>query len=291
MYAMRTTLMLLFFVSICLGCNGPVPNAPILVVATTYPGASAQVVAENVAVPIEQQINGIEGLFYMESESRDDGGYVARLLFENNSDPDKAIQLVQDRISLAKPMLPNGIEGIEIKLQSKAEENEYPVSLALIDRGNKSRESLQSFSKSVHGRLLTDGAMKKLEVFPGPDVDHIEGQIDSETLAKYGVSIKDVDKILNIIMPNETDLEAVKMLPVRSESGEPVPLGSVVEFKLVNGPSGVYRFDMNNAIRISCLLPEGRTAASAVKRWEELAKEERKKQKRYADFQVLLIFR
>jgi multidrug efflux pump subunit AcrB len=280
-------LSVVFAVALC-GCAGSVPNGPVLVVATKYPGAPAQVVADNVAVPIEQQINGVERLLRMESESRDDGAYVALLTFEPNTDPDKAKVLVLNRIALAVPMLSNEVEGISVKIQSGAVEREKkPVSLALVDRSNNSRESLLSLAKNVIERLSADGAMEKAEVFPGPDVDHIYGKTDPDKQMKYGVSHKDLNETLRKIVPSNKDLEAVKMWPVRSDNGEDIPLGSLGEFKLVNEPSGVFRVDMHPAIRVSGAPPEGKSAESAAKRCEELAKEEIEKQRQYAEIQVL----
>src|SRR5277367_2708051 len=74
---------------------------PVVRVTTAYPGASAQVVADTVASPIEQQINGVEGMIYMESTSAGDGSYTLNVSFEVGTDVDIASVLVQNRVQTA----------------------------------------------------------------------------------------------------------------------------------------------------------------------------------------------
>src|SRR5262245_54583311 len=102
--AMRTFLVGLLIV--VAGCAQAGDHGPVLVVTASYPGANAQTVADTVAAPIEQQINGTELLTRIESESRNDGSYVATLRFKSNADAAMAIVLVENRIALAKPTLP-----------------------------------------------------------------------------------------------------------------------------------------------------------------------------------------
>ena len=78
---------------------------PVIYVQASYPGASAQVVADTVASPIEQEVNGVEGMLYMQSTSSSDGSYGLTITFEVGTDPDMASVLVQNRVNvaLAKP--------------------------------------------------------------------------------------------------------------------------------------------------------------------------------------------
>ena len=71
---------------------------PTVVVATTYPGASAQVVADTVAAPIEQEVNGTEGMLYMSSQSTADGRMSLTVTFRLGTDPDRAQILVQGAV-------------------------------------------------------------------------------------------------------------------------------------------------------------------------------------------------
>lgn len=83
---------------------------PVLSVAASYPGANAQEVAESVATPIEQQINGIEDLVNMRSWSRDDGSYELQVTFKHGTDLNMAQVLLQNRVALAIPALPDAVK-------------------------------------------------------------------------------------------------------------------------------------------------------------------------------------
>ena len=80
----------------------PQITPPQIVVSTTYPGASAQVLVDTVAVPIENQINGVENMLYMSSSSDDNGSYSLTITFDVGTDPDIAQVKVQNR--LQRPM-------------------------------------------------------------------------------------------------------------------------------------------------------------------------------------------
>jgi HAE1 family hydrophobic/amphiphilic exporter-1 len=83
---------------------------PVVQVTTSYPGASAQVVADTVASPIEQQVNGVPGMIYMESTSSSDGSYTLKVTFELGTNIDIASVLVQNRVNIAMPKLPDEVK-------------------------------------------------------------------------------------------------------------------------------------------------------------------------------------
>ncbi|MBN9520794.1 efflux RND transporter permease subunit [bacterium] len=93
---------------------------PQIVVTTQYPGANARTVAETVAAPIEQQVNGVEGMLYMESQCTDDGNMRLTITFRTGTDPDMAQVLVQNRVSIATANLPAEVKqiGVTTKKQS-----------------------------------------------------------------------------------------------------------------------------------------------------------------------------
>lgn len=97
----------------------PQITPPQIVVSTTYPGASAQVLVDTVAVPIENQINGVENMLYMSSSSDDNGSYTLTITFDVGTDPDIAQVKVQNRLSQVMSQLPAVVqqEGIDVKTQ------------------------------------------------------------------------------------------------------------------------------------------------------------------------------
>jgi HAE1 family hydrophobic/amphiphilic exporter-1 len=90
---------------------------PIIRVTTVYPGASAEVVSDTVGAPIEQQVNGVDGMLYMESTSASDGSYTLNVSFEVGTDVDIASVLVQNRVAIALAQLPDEVrrQGVTTK--------------------------------------------------------------------------------------------------------------------------------------------------------------------------------
>jgi len=85
----------------------PEVTPPTIVVNAQFPGANPKVIAETVATPLEERINGVEGMLYMYSQSTTDGRMTLTVTFEIGTDPDLAQQLVQNRVSQALPRLPD----------------------------------------------------------------------------------------------------------------------------------------------------------------------------------------
>lgn len=93
---------------------------PTIQVTATYPGADANTVAETVGVPIEQQVNGVEGMLYMSSTSGSDGSYNLTITFEVGTDVDMATVKVQNRVALAEPTLPTSVKEQGVSVMSRS---------------------------------------------------------------------------------------------------------------------------------------------------------------------------
>ena len=93
---------------------------PTVQVSAVYPGASAETVAETVGVPIEAQVNGVEGMMYMSSTSSSDGSYNLTITFEVGTDIDMATVMVQNRVAIAQGSLPEAViqQGVTTQKQS-----------------------------------------------------------------------------------------------------------------------------------------------------------------------------
>jgi multidrug efflux pump len=87
---------------------------PSVVVTANYPGANPKVIAETVATPLEEQINGVEGMLYMQSQATTDGRMTLTVTFKLGTNPDLAQQLVQNRVQQAEPRLPEEVRRLGI---------------------------------------------------------------------------------------------------------------------------------------------------------------------------------
>ncbi len=98
----------------------PEITPPTVEVSAVYAGANSQVVADTVAAPIEQQVNGVEGMMYMSSQCTNDGAYTLNVTFRSGTDLNLAQVLVQNRVALAQPVLPELVRrrGVTVKKKS-----------------------------------------------------------------------------------------------------------------------------------------------------------------------------
>jgi HAE1 family hydrophobic/amphiphilic exporter-1 len=98
----------------------PEITPPTVQVTTTYPGANAQVVADTVAAPIEQQVNGVEKMLYMSSTSSVDGSYALVVTFDIGTNLDIAQVQVQNRVATATPLLPAEVQQLGVTIQKQS---------------------------------------------------------------------------------------------------------------------------------------------------------------------------
>src|SRR6516165_3246993 len=88
-------------------------------ISISYPGANAQVVADTVAAPIEQQVNGVPGMLYMTAQMGNDGSYTLTVTFDIGTDINTALVMVQNRVQLAMPQLPPSVQNQGITIRKK----------------------------------------------------------------------------------------------------------------------------------------------------------------------------
>lgn len=93
---------------------------PTVMVIANYPGASASTVAQAIGVPVEQQVNGVEGMLYMSSTSGDDGSYMLTVTFANGTDVDQAAIDIQNKVSQVQAQLPEAViqQGLTVSKRS-----------------------------------------------------------------------------------------------------------------------------------------------------------------------------
>lgn len=93
---------------------------PTIQVTASYPGASADVVSKTVATPIEQEINGVEGMLYMLSQATADGRMALTITFQLGTDLDQAQVLVQNRVAIAEPRLPETVRRLGVQTRQNS---------------------------------------------------------------------------------------------------------------------------------------------------------------------------
>ena len=116
---------------------------PLISVTGQYPGASAEVVASTVVTPIEQQINGVENMIYVASNSTSDGRFSIAVSFELGTNLDIAQVQVQNRVAIAQPRLPADVRNIGVTVQKSSPDLMMVVHLYSPDKSRRLAVHLQ----------------------------------------------------------------------------------------------------------------------------------------------------
>ncbi len=164
---------------------------PTIVVRAVYPGADAETVAATVATPIEQQINGVEGMLYMSSYSTGDGAMALTISFQLGTDLDAAQVLVQNRVAIAEPRLPE-----EVRRQGVTTTKSSPDLMMVVHMlsPDESYDQLyvSNFARSrVRDVLLRLDGVGDLIIF-GERQYSMRIWLDPEKLSGYGMTAGDV---------------------------------------------------------------------------------------------------
>src|SRR5436190_23630644 len=198
----------------------PEITPPTVEVSAVYPGANARVVADTVAAPIEQQVNGVEGMMYMASQCANDGSYALTVTFQPGTDLNIAQVLVQNRVSLAEPILPDLVKRRGISVKKKSPNVLLIVNLISKD-GSRSNLELSNYA--------TIQIRDELSRLPGVGDFTYLGQrdysmrlwLEPQKLASYNLNAQDV-------------IAAVQAQNIQVAAGQigqpPTPRGQVTQY-------------------------------------------------------------
>src|SRR5580700_6006975 len=141
----------------------PEITPPNVRVTANYPGANAQVVADTVAAPIEQQVVGVEGMLYMSSNSNNDGSYTLDVTFELGTNVNMAQVLVQNRVAIAEPTLPDVVRAIGVTVKKQSPDILMGVSLYSEDNPETGRPYYDQLYMSNYATIELKDALARVE--------------------------------------------------------------------------------------------------------------------------------
>ncbi len=175
------------------------------------PGASAQVVSETVAAPIEQYVNGVENMLYMSSQCTNDGSYNLTVTFKNGVNLNMAQVMVQNRVALADPLLPDVIKQTGVAVKKKSPD----ILLAIAFNSQDGRYD-QLF--------LSNYALMQIQ----PELARVPGVSDVTVLAQRDYSMRiwlDADRLASLKMALATSFAPYanrtrRSPPVKSDNSQ-----------------------------------------------------------------------
>ncbi|PYE42830.1 multidrug efflux pump [Rhizobium sp. PP-F2F-G20b] len=164
---------------------------PSIVVRGTYPGANPKVIAETVATPLEESINGVEDMLYMSSQATADGVLTLTVTFKLGTDPDKAQQLVQNRVSQAEPRLPAEVRALGVTTVKSSPDLMMVVNLVSAG-GRYDLTYLRNYAVlNIKDRLARIEGVGQVQVFGAGDYS-MRVWIDPQKAAEYSLAAGDI---------------------------------------------------------------------------------------------------
>ena len=164
---------------------------PSIIVRASYPGANPTVIAETVATPLEEQINGVEDMLYMSSQATSDGVLTVTVTFKLGTDPDKAQQLVQNRVAQAEPRLPAEVRALGLTTAKSSPDFIMVVNL-VSDDDNYDITYLRNYATlNVKDRLARIEGAGQVQVFGAGDYS-MRIWVDPQKAAEHSLAASDI---------------------------------------------------------------------------------------------------
>ena len=210
---------------------------PTVTVVASYPGASPEALVNNVAAPLEEQINGVEGLLYYSSNASSSGALSITVTFENGVDPDMATILVANRVKLAEPRLPEEVRRLGVITKKRS--NDILMSVSIVSpKATRDSVFLSNFASSV--------VVEELKRLPGVGDAGVFGARDyamrvwlrPDRMAALGVTSAEVVRAIRATnaqyavgrLGQEPSVDAAFVVPViaRGRLASPEQFGDIV---------------------------------------------------------------
>jgi len=164
---------------------------PSIVVRAVYPGANPTVIAQTVATPLEEQINGVEDMLYMSSQATSDGVLTLTVTFKLGTDADKAQQLVQNRVSQAEPRLPAEVRALGLTTVKSSPDFIMVVNLVSSDDRYDITYLRNYATLNVKDRLARIEGVGQVQVFGAGDYS-MRVWIDPQKAAEHSLAASDI---------------------------------------------------------------------------------------------------
>src|SRR5262245_60047402 len=179
----------------------PEITPPTVRVTAIYPGANAEVVADTVAAPIEQQVVGVEGMLYMSSQSNSDGSYTLDVTFALGTDVNMAQVLVQNRVAIAEPSLPDVVRAIGVITKKRSPDILLGISLYSEDNPETGRPYYDSLYMSNYATIQIKDAIARVEgvgdvTILGQQDYSMRVWLDPDKLQSRNMTVGDVIRVL-----------------------------------------------------------------------------------------------
>ena len=179
----------------------PEITPPTVQVTANYPGANAQVVADTVAAPIEQQVVGVEGMLYMSSQSNNDGSYSLNVTFELGTNVNMAQVLVQNRVAIAEPTLPDVVRAIGVTTKKRSPDILLGISLYSEDNPETGRPYYDALYLSNYATIHLKDAVSRVEgvgdvTILGQQDYSMRVWLDPDKLQSRNLTVGDVIRVL-----------------------------------------------------------------------------------------------
>jgi hydrophobe/amphiphile efflux-1 (HAE1) family protein len=164
---------------------------PTVVVTTQYPGASAQTVSDTVATPIEQEINGVEDMLYLYSQATSNGQLTITVTFKLGTDLDKAQVLVQNRVAIAQPRLPEEVQRNGVTTRKNSPDLMMVVFMLSPDDTYDQLYISNYALRQVRDQLLRLDGIGDIQIFAARDYS-MRLWLDPDKIATLGMTAGDV---------------------------------------------------------------------------------------------------